>query len=157
MPPTKTITWNIDGLAAALLVDVQSVREYFTDGRRIAFLIERRIALEEGLKLAPSEGAAFDVVDGNGGRWEVRNITRGGIYFCPSYMVGSGRCFDTPGFLRKLQGISGYIVTDIEAFPAVPYWKLPTPLVEKWWWQGRLGTGTKISREKALKLIRLSS
>ena len=84
MPPTKILTWNIDGLAVALIVDVHSVREYFTDGRRVAFLIERRIAMEEGLKLAPNEGAAFDLVDGNGGRWEARNITRGGIYFCPS-------------------------------------------------------------------------
>jgi len=114
----------MEALAAALRVDPNSVREYFTDGRRVAFLIERRIAREEGFRLAPSEGASFDLVDQNGGKWEVRNITRGGIYFCPSYMVGSGRSFDKPGFLRKLDGIKGYIVTDIEAFPSVPYWML---------------------------------
>ena len=44
MKPIKTLTWNIEELAAALSVDSQSVREYFTDGRRVAFLIEHRIA-----------------------------------------------------------------------------------------------------------------
>ncbi|PYJ56794.1 MAG: hypothetical protein DME24_21135 [Verrucomicrobia bacterium] len=131
------------------------MREYFTDGRRVAFLIERRIAHEEGFRLAPSEGAAFDLVNGNGASWEVRNITRSGIYFCPSYMVGSGRSFDTAGFLKKLQGIAGYIVTDIESFPTVPYWILSRGIVEQWWRANRLGSGTKISRDKMLELLRL--
>jgi len=151
--PTRILTWNIDEVAIALRLDAQSVREYFTDGRRVAFLIERRIAKEEGFRLASSEGAAVDLVDKDGGSWEVRNITRGGIYFCPSYMVGSGRSFDTAGFLRKLEGIHGHIVTDIEAFPTVPYWILPRRVVEEWWRAERLGAGTKISREKALQLI----
>jgi len=149
------LAWDIDEVAAALRIDVGSVREYFTDGRRVAFLIERRIAQEEGFRLAASEGAAFDLVDGNGGSWEVRNITRSGIYFCPSYMVGSGRSFDTPGFLRKLRAVSGYIVTDIEMFPTVPYWILGRDVVEEWWRGNRLGTNTKISRERALELVRL--
>ena len=85
----------------------------------------------------------------------MRNITRGGIYFCPSYMVGSGRSFDSPGFLRKLAGVNGYIVTDIESFPAVPYWILRRGIVEEWWRTNRLGTTTKISRERALELVRL--
>lgn len=94
-------------MAHALKVDAGSVREYFTDGRRVAFLIERRIAREEGFKLATSEGAAWDLIDPLGAKWEVRNITRGGIYFCPSYMVGSGRRFDGPGFLKKLADVAG--------------------------------------------------
>ncbi len=68
-------------------------------------------------------------------------------------MVGSGRTFDTAGFLRKLEGIAGYIVTDIELFPSVPYWVLPRAVVEGWWRENRLGAGTKISRERALQLI----
>lgn len=155
MRPTRTLEWDIDRVAAALRVDVGSVREYFTDGRRVAFLIERRIAREEGFRLAASEGAAFDLVDGDGGSWEVRNITRGGIYFCPSYMVGSGRSFDTSGFLGKLRAVSGYIVSDIEMFPAVPYWILNRNVVEQWWQGNQLGTNTKISRDRALELIRL--
>lgn len=153
MNPTRILNWDIEQVAAALRLDVQSVREYFTDGRRVAFLIERRIAREEGYRLAPSEGAAFDLVDSQGANWEARNITKSGIYFCPSYMVGSGRTFDTPGFLRKLAGIAGYLVTDIELFPSVPYWVLPRAVVEGWWRGNRLGAGTKISRERALQLI----
>jgi hypothetical protein len=155
MKPTRVLKWNIEEVAAALRVDIDSVHAYFTDGRRVAFLIERRIAREEGFKLASSEGAAFDLIDTTGGKWEVRNITRGGIYFCPSYMVGSGRSFDKPGFLRKLAGVSGYIVTDIELFPEVPYWILSRKIVEDWWGLNRLGTCTKISRERMLSLISL--
>ena len=153
MQPARTLTWNIDEVAAALRIDAASVREYFTDGRRVAFLIERRIAREEGHTLATSEGAAFDLLDRTGGKWEVRNITRSGIYFCPSYMVGSGRSFDTPGFLRKLAGIAGYIVTDIESFPVVPYWILQRATVEAWWQAGLLGSTTKISRERMMRLV----
>jgi hypothetical protein len=65
----------MEEVASALKVDAGSVREYFTDGRRVAFLIERRIAKEEGFSLATSEGASFDLVDKSGGKWEVRNIT----------------------------------------------------------------------------------
>jgi hypothetical protein len=155
MKPTKVLKWDIAEVASALKIDIESVREYFTDGRRVAFLIERRIAKEEGFILATSEGAAFDLVDPNGGKWEVRNITRGGIYFCPSYMVGSGRSFNKLGFLQKLAGVHGYIVTDIELFPEVPYWILSRKIVEDWWGLNRLGTCTKISRERILSLINL--
>jgi hypothetical protein len=67
----------------------ESVQEYFTDGRRVAFLIERRIAREENFKLAPSEGAAFDPVDASG--------RMGG----PKHHVGRN-----PGTLGKLRIIS---------------------------------------------------
>jgi hypothetical protein len=154
MKPTRTLIWDVESVGLALKIDAKSVREYFTDGRRVAFLIERRIAQEEGFKLASSEGAAFDLIDQVGGCWEARNITRGGVYFCPSYMVGSGRSFDKPGFARKLAGVCGYILTDIESFPTVPYWAIPCAIVEKWWLAGSLGTSTKINRDKALDLLR---
>lgn len=66
-------------------------------------MLERRIAHEviKG-RLAPSEGAGFDLIDPAGHKWGVRSISKGGIYFCPSYMVGSGCSFDEPGFLAKL-------------------------------------------------------
>ena len=153
MKPFRTLTWDIGALSSALKIDVSSVREYFTDGRRVAFIIERRLKTELGFQLVPSEGAAFDLVDGHGDKWEARNVTSSGVYFCPSYMVGSGRSFDESGFLRKLRNIKGYILTDIEEFPAVPCWMVPKEAVERWYGVGRLGAGTKISREKALNLI----
>src|SRR3990172_12635791 len=112
------LSWDVEALAKALKISVHDVREYFTDGRRVSFIIERRVVKEiMGGHLAPSEGASFDLLDSVGGKWEVRSITRGGIYFCPSYMVGSGRKFEKAGFLSKLGDIHGYVVSDITAFP----------------------------------------
>jgi len=153
MKPFQMLTWDTGALSSDLKIDQDSVQEYFTDGRRVAFLIERRLKTELGFQLAPSEGAAFDLVDNQGVKWEARNITSGGVYFCPSYMVGSGRRFDESGFLIKLKKIKGYILTDIEQFPSVPCWMIPKEAVERWYGSGRLGAGTKISREKVLSLI----
>lgn len=148
------LNWNEAEIAKALKITPDDVKAYFTDGRRISFILERRLAREvfKG-KLAPSEGAGFDLIDSTGGKWEVRSITRGGIYFCPSYMVGSGRSFDEAGFKNKLKSIEGYVVSDIESFPHVPFWILPYTIVEGWWKKGLLGPSTKISRKKALQLI----
>jgi len=120
-------------------------------------LLERRLAYEVLYgKLAPSEGAGYDLTDSKGDKWEVRSITKGGIYFCPSYMVGSGRSFEENGFLNKLKEIKGYIISDIECFPEVPFWIVPAERVLKWWKNGGLGAGTKISRDKALELLKSS-
>lgn len=141
-------------MSRVLKVGVDDVRAYFTDGRRVSFLLERRIAYEvvKG-QLAPSEGAGFDLIDSTGKKWEVRSITSGGIYFCPSYMVGSGRQFDEPGFLRKLDEIEGYIVSDVEQFPNIPFWIVQKTTVLGWYNNNRLGAGTKISRARALALL----
>ena len=105
------------------------------------------------VSLAPSEGAGFDVLDQDGGKWEVRSITKGGVYFCPSYMKGSGRKFEEQGFLEKLEAVRGYVLSDVESFPRVTYWMIPTEIVENWWNGNLLGTSTEISRKKALQLI----
>ena len=152
--PNGLLTWDITEIANALKIGEPDVREYFTDGRRVSFLLERRLAYEvvKG-KLAPSEGAGYDLLDSQGRKWEVRSVTKGGIYFCPSYMVGSGRSFNEPGFLSKLEDIEGYIISDVESFPNVPFWILPKTTVESWWRDKKLGGSTKISRAIALKLL----
>lgn len=148
------LEWDLAEMSHALKISPEDVRRYFTDGRRVSFILERRIAHEVlGGRLAPSEGAGFDLYDADGGKWEVRSISSGGIYFCPSYMVGSGRSFNEPGFIVKLDDISGYIVSDIESFPRIPYWIIPVAVVRDWWIAGKLGSCTKISRDKALSLI----
>ncbi|MBI5332694.1 MAG: hypothetical protein HZB65_03920 [Candidatus Aenigmarchaeota archaeon] len=146
--------WDIAEIAKALKIKQTDVRLYFTDGRRISFMLERRLAYEilKG-RLAPSEGAGYDLIDTKGGKWEVRSISKGGIYFSPSYMVGSGRSFNKKGFLKKLKEIKGYIISDIESFPKIPFWIIPVELVIQWWKEGKLGTTTKISRQTALNLI----
>lgn len=148
------LTWEIEELARALKIKPQDVREYFTDGRRVSFILERRLAYEIlGGKLAPSEGSRFDIIDRNGGKWEVRAISKSGVYFCPSYMVGSGRSFNEEGFLAKLREIHGFIVCDIESFPTVPFWVVRADEVREWWERGQLGKTTRIRRERALKLL----
>ncbi|HEV2226495.1 MAG TPA: hypothetical protein VGR56_06800, partial [Nitrososphaerales archaeon] len=121
--PVGTLTWNITEIARALKITESDVRNYFTDGRRVSFILERRLAYEvlKG-RLAPSEGAGYDLIDSNGDKWEVRSITRGGIYFSPSHMVGSGRSFKEKGFLDKLKDVKGFILSDIESFPDIPFW-----------------------------------
>jgi len=152
--PDGLFKWNVKEIAKALKIKGADVRLYFTDGRRVSFLLERRLAYEvmRG-KLASSEGAGYDLIDSLGGKWEVRSITKDGIYFCPSYMVGSGRSFGEKGFLRKLKEIKGYVLSDIESFPEVPFWIVSTRQVTKWWKNGDLGATTKISHDKALKLV----
>jgi hypothetical protein len=120
----------------------------------VSFLLERRICREvlRG-KLAPTEGAGYDIVDRDGGRWEVRSISKDGVYFSPSYMVGSGRHFEEEGFLSKLSEIEGYILCDIESFPEIPFWIIPSTEVLGWWKARQLGTIASISRKKALRLL----
>ena len=152
--PAGRLTWDLAAIAKALKIAPQDVREYFTDGRRVSFILERRIAKEVlGGKVAASEGADHDLIDSHGHKWEVRSVTRGGVYFCPSYMVGSGRPFDEPGFLAKLKEIKGYILADVETFPDVPFYIVSTEEVRGWWAAHKLGTTTKISRAKTITLI----
>lgn len=152
--PSGVLKWDIREIARALKIKEQDVKDYFTDGRRVSFLLERRLAYEviKGT-LAESEGAGYDLLDSDGAKWEVRSISQGGIYFSPSYMVGSGRHFEEEGFLEKLEDNAGYIVSDIESFPKIPFWILPRKIIQDWWKNGDLGQGTKITRDKALRLL----
>lgn len=155
--PDGFLKWDAAALSQALCVDLQDVREYCTDGRRFSFIVERRLAKQilKG-RLAPSEGASFDVIDPAGCKWEVRSITKGGVYFCPSNMKGSGRSFNEDGFLRKLNEIKGYVLADLIRFPEIPFWYISADAVLTWWDAGRLGTTTTISRKRALSLIESS-
>jgi len=75
----------------------------------------------------------YDIIDSEGDKWEVRSLTKDGVYFCPSYMVGSGRDFDEVGFLTKLNNIKGYVIADITKFPNIPFWIIPKSKVMSWW------------------------
>lgn len=112
--------WDLAALSSSMHIPEADIELYFRDGRRVSFLLERRIRDSfEGWKLAPSEGAGYDLLDEIGGKWEVRSVSKN-IYFCPSYMVGSGRSFAEAGFFTKLDAIGGYICSDITTFPKVP-------------------------------------
>jgi hypothetical protein len=68
-------------------------------------------------------------------------------------MAGSGRSFEPRGFLSKLDEVRGYVLSDIESFPRVPYWAIEAGNVRSGWARGLLGAGTKISRAAALTLL----
>ena len=146
--------WDEDELARAFKVEVSDVREYLTDGRRVSFIIERRLKWEnQGWTLAPSEGAGYDLLDPQGGMWEVRSITRQGVYFNPSNQVGSGRKFDEAGFQDKLRNIKGFILSDIVGFPIVDVVVVPVQNVLRWHASGYLGANAKVSRVKFLNQL----
>ncbi len=154
--PKGVLSWDVEAIAKALKISENDVREYFTDGRRVSFILERRLAKEvlHG-KLAPTEGASYDLIDPEGNHWEVRSLTSRGIYFSPSYMVGSGRSFEESGFQRKLEDVSGFIVSDVESFPDIKFWFVRSEQVKLWWNKGLLGSTTKITRDRALALLRM--
>lgn len=63
------LEWDLVALQQAMKLTPEEVRAYFTDGRRVSFILERRLAREvlDGT-LAPSEGAGFDLIDKFGRR-----------------------------------------------------------------------------------------
>jgi hypothetical protein len=147
------LTWDEQELARAFKVTVEDVREYLTDGRRVSFIIERRLKWENpGWQLAPSEGAGYDLIDPEGGTWEVRSITRKGVYFNPSNQVGSKRKFDETAFQAKLAGIKGFILSDIVNFPTVDVFVVPVANVQRWHSTRLLGSTSMIARKKFLML-----
>jgi hypothetical protein len=150
----STFHWNLEKLAAELHIPGPDTLTYFQDGRRASFIVERRLAYEylQG-RIADSEGAGYDVFDKSGKKWEVRCLTRGGMYFCPSYMKGSGRKFEEKGFLEKLDEIEGYLVGRITHFPEVPIYEIGKDQVYKWWKSGKLGTTSEVSLKKAEELF----
>jgi hypothetical protein len=143
------IEFNCLALAAAFGIKEADVHEFMTDGRRASFIVERRICWSHpGWKLAPSEGAGYDLEDPQGSLWEVRSITRQGVYFNPSVQVGAGRRFEEEGFLAKLASIKGFILADITEFPNIPAYVVPRDLVTDWYCRGLLGANAKVSHKK---------
>jgi len=146
------LKWDLKELEKALKIGNQHILEYFRDGRRVSFVIDRRLAELLGGRLEDSENAGFDIEDSKGRKWEVRSLTKK-IYFCPSYMIGSGRSFTEDGFISKLKEIHGYIVADVFQFPIVPYWRIDKEIILNWYHDDELGKDTNITRKKFLELI----
>lgn len=137
-------------LAKGFDLPPEDVRAYFTDGRRVSFILERRLARNvlRGT-LAPGEGDAFDVEDKLGRKWEVRSVTRRGTYFTPSEMVGKGRHFREKEFLEKLDKIYGFIISDIDLFPKIPFWMIRSTSIKELYSNKKLGKNAKVSQKTA--------
>ena len=113
------------------------------------FIIERRLKWDNpGWELARSEGAGYHLLDPQGGKWEVRSITNGGVYFTPSNQAGSGRRFNEEGFVAKLAEIEGFILSDIGGFPVVDVFVVPVENIFRWYRQGFLGSKRKDKSQK---------
>jgi len=149
-----TVNWNLAALSAALQISEDAAQKYFTDGRRISFLLERRLATEvfRG-HIASSEKAGYDLIDEHGNKFEVRSITRTGVYFSPSYMVGFGRRFDKQGLLKKLNSVHGYVLCDISKFPKIPCWSITSGDIQELYNKDKLGKRCKLSRKAALQML----
>ena len=150
-----SLSWDAEALAEQLHLTLDETLEYFKDGRRGSFVVERRIAREIiGGSIAEHEGKSFDVYDSEGNKWEVRSLTKGGVYFCPSNMVGKGRTFVEAGFQAKLDELKGYYVARITTFPEVEVYKIESKQVREWHSKKELGKNTKISKAKMEKLLK---
>lgn len=153
-----TLTWDAEALAEHLHLTIEETLTYFRDGRRCSFITERRIAREFiGGRIAESEGAPYDVIDQDEKKWEVRSLTKDGIYFCPSSMKGKGRYFEEAGFQAKLNEIKGYYVARITTFPEVDVYKIDVEQVREWHKNKELGPTTEISKSRMEKLLKTIS
>ena len=160
MKPTGYLKWDVDLVSTSLKLKKEETIEYFKDGRRASFLMERKIRdvinrkldTNKQWTLAISEGSGYDLLDANNEKWEVRSLTKN-VYFTPSNQVGSGRSFNKTGFLQKVNHIKGYFITDITKFPTIPYYKLTSDQIKKWWNEEELGKKASISRNKFYDLI----
>lgn len=85
--------------------------------------------------------------------WEVRSITRQGVYFNPSNQVGSGRLFNAGDFQAKLSGIKGFILSDIVGFPVVDVFVVPVENVLRWHRGSALDASAKVSRKKFMDVF----
>ncbi len=153
----KILGWDIPALSKALHLSEEDIKLYFTDGRKVSFIYERRVNNEYIFgKLAPSEKCGYDLIDKKGNKWEIRCITKDGVYFSPSNMVGKGRKFAEIGFLGKLKEIKGYILADVDEFPNVSFWIVDKEDVFDWYKKGLLGKNASPSKKKILELLNAS-
>ena len=148
-----TLKWNINALAASMHISESEALEFFQDGRRLAFLLEYRIANVFGGKRSDSERLPYDVVCGEGHTWEVRSLTKSGLYFAPSNTIGSGRSFSEAALYSKLEVNHGYVICDAMTFPRVTYWCVSVETIRAWYDAGKLGCRAHVSHKRALELL----
>ncbi|MDA7943134.1 MAG: hypothetical protein MPJ06_03905 [Nitrosopumilus sp.] len=145
------LEWDLERLADVLRLSKEEARDYFRDGRRSGFLVEKGILRKNPMLKAAPENMIYDVQNGEE-RWEVRTITSNGINFRPSVDIGAGRKFNKTRFEQKLQCVTGFIVCDVSTFPVVPYWSILSRIIAEWHHEKTISKG-KTSYKKAIRLI----
>lgn len=152
MLPTGMFEWDVAKVAEGLQLPPERLLHFFKDGRRFAWLLEESLAARYAMT-RQGETDDYDLEDAAGRRWEARCCTKGGLFFCPSGMIGKGRKFHFEDWVTKQSKVSGWIVADITTFPRVAYWVIPSEVVGYWWNQGVLGPTTQIGRERFRNLL----
>lgn len=147
-----TISFDPDAIAKSLGVTYEQVFRLFSDARSVSKIVEMRVTRRTGYTLAPSSNATWDA-HYKGALWEVRCISRNGVYFCPASCVGADRKFDAKKFEARLWRPGGFLLADLSTFPHVEVHALDNLVVLDWWKRGLLGKNAKISQKKALGLL----
>ena len=150
--PVFVARWNVEELAAAMRIPAESVIAFYTDGRRAAFLLESAARSHLVAYPSASEADAYDLVDRTGRRWEVRGLTKNGVFFDPSSSHGTGRSYSEDAFLAKLKAIAGFYVADLTLFPSVPFYQISSAVVRGWFKDGKLSKA-RLSTVRAKALI----
>jgi hypothetical protein len=146
-----TLNWNAKHLAKGLQIKVAEAIEYFTDGRKLSFLAEVRLAAELEMDRAETEAKPYDLIDPRTNeKWEVRCMRRT-VSFAPSNMTGASRGFNIEGFMDKLDICAGYIVCDIVEFPVVPYYIIKSSTVAEWFGSQRMSRTAQLTRKNFLQ------
>ncbi len=99
-------------------ISKQTLYQRFTDGRIFGLLAEDLAnALYNNLTKAPSKTTSYDLIDGNGNKYEVRTVTRGGVNLIPSAQIGAGRSYDEVKHQTKHDSLYAYIFIDVRNSP----------------------------------------
>ena len=146
-------------LIDALQISEESINDKFTDGRTVSALIEERVVKElpNLLSLAKDRGGGIrKIIDVDHKEWELRTISKTGIAFAPSKMIGVGRSFDADGFFERLNEIAGYIVVNTLTFPGQSIFQIdlvPTDNIRSWFNDGSLGKRAKIPSKQMIEIL----
>jgi hypothetical protein len=141
-------------------ISAAGMKRLLGDGRVVSFMMEVHLseAFAEGrnhFKLVAEGNAAFDLI-GFGkfeGNWDVRCITKHGVYFTSAGQVGGSRKFSEKGYQKKRAALTGFILADITEFPKVDCYLVRKDVVEDWRDEGRIGKKTKVTAKAIRKLL----
>lgn len=123
------------------------------DGRMSSRIMELNLVTHLGLKEPENINERWDLEHEDGSKSEVRCLTKHGISYAPSNLLGKGREFTDDAFTEKLDLVKGFYVADVQRFPAVDLFALPSENVKEWHEQGKLGSKASLGSKKARRLL----
>lgn len=114
----KTYKIDLSGQIKFGPIEENDLYEIFKDGRVAGLIIEHLLnTIFKNLTRLGHENAALDFIDNDARRYEARTVTKNGVKFIPSHMIGQGRKFSQAGFVKKLSRLESFILLDITQCP----------------------------------------